>query len=95
MKNTETNLQALAKMVKKMLLPDNNNLAHQELAHQELVDLNLLLIAPDGKVLKMICETLLLWALELMARGNTSLLLLLADILLKNHNMRSSKKEES
>ena len=89
-KNTETNLQALAKMVKKILLQDNSNLALQVLK-----DLNNLLMAPD-LVLKMICKTLLLRALEVMSIGETSLLLLLllADNLL-NQFMRSGKKNQS
>ena len=89
-KNTETNLQALAKMVKKILLQDNSNLALQVLK-----DLNNLLMAPD-LVLKMICKTLLLRALEVMSMGETSLLLLLllADNLL-NQFMRSGKKNQS
>ena len=82
-KNTETNLQALAKMVKKILLQDNSNLAFQVLK-----DLNNLLLAPD-LVLKMICKTLLLRALEVMSMGKTSLqVLLLADNLL-NQYLRS------
>ena len=91
MKNTETNLQALAKMVKKILLQDNSNLALQVLK-----DLNNLLMAPDRMVLKMICKTLLLRALEVMSMGETSLLLLLllADNLL-NQFMRSGKKNQS
>ena len=88
-KNTETNLQALAKMVKKILLQDNSNLALQVLK-----DLNNLLMAPD-LVLKMICKTLLLRALEVMSMGETSLLLLLlADNLLKI-SLRSGKKKQS
>ena len=89
-KNTETNLQALAKMVKKILLQDNSNLALQVLK-----DLNNLLMAPD-LVLKMICKTLLLRALEVMSIGETSLLLLLllADNLLKI-SLRSGKKKQS
>ena len=77
-------------MVKKILLQDNSNLALQVLK-----DLNNLLMAPD-LVLKMICKTLLLRALEVMSIGETSLLLLLllADNLL-NQFMRSGKKNQS
>ena len=88
-KNTETNLQALAKMVKKILLQDNSNLALQVLK-----DLNNLLMAPD-LVLKMICKTLLLRALEVMSMGETSLLLLLLADNLLNQFMRSGKKNQS
>ena len=75
-------------MVKKILLQDNSNLALQVLK-----DLNNLLMAPD-LVLKMICKTLLLRALEVMSIGETSLLLLLllADNLLKQC-LRSGKKD--